>query len=334
MSEKPDYAVVLGIDIYAHLENLQGAREDAAKFRRWLIRCGVPEQNIYPQELENDESRPKIGDLTEPFEELCRRSTFFTNPNFGRRLYVFVSGHGAMKELYDAHLLAANFQASGWRSYLAARQFVDRIAMKPCFEEVVIFSDCCRTKMNLSDPFIPISNDADADCEDVAVCYAYATGPARKARERYFDDESKHTGLFTRALLEALEGGAATTKGLITPESVKKYLEWRMEELNASQKPRLYPPLREIVFGKDYPPLMADVLVKLRSDMNAVDVFDDSLALHRSYSPAVHGANEIRIDNLLPGNKYVIAPKGISPGSSEARSIKPGREQELVDFND
>lgn len=320
MAEKQDYGIVLGIDTYAHLENLKGARADADGFRRWLIAQGVPPGNILPQQLDNDEEYPKYGQLVEPFEELSKRSRRFKDPNFGRRLYVFVAGHGAMKSLYDAHLLAANFQAHGWSAFLPVRQFVERIAVKASFEEIVMFADCCRTKMSLGEPPIPIPDDVDADSQDVQACYGYATGPARKSREQFVADKG-HRGLFTLALLEALEGGAANEDGVITPQSIKWYLEWRMEELKASQTPQFYPPQREIVFGEGLSPLRTKVTIGLRKGVNGVTVFDDNLNELNSHD----GSSPLSFD-LAPGHNYIIAPKGEKLGRSDMIKIKLGRE--------
>jgi hypothetical protein len=49
------YAVVVGIEQYEIAKSLDGAASNALIFTDWLLKCGVPESNIYLfiSELEN-----------------------------------------------------------------------------------------------------------------------------------------------------------------------------------------------------------------------------------------------------------------------------------------
>ncbi|HEX6739544.1 MAG TPA: hypothetical protein VF310_14795, partial [Vicinamibacteria bacterium] len=98
----------------------------------------------------------------------------------------------------------------------------------------------------------------------VKKCYVFATGFGRKSRERDFEGEVR--GVFSRALIEGLEGRAVDGEGRLTGASLKRYLAKEVAKIQADasdQMPDLSGIDDDIVFAEGLPPKRALVTVHL-----------------------------------------------------------------------
>src|SRR5262249_5655878 len=110
-----DWAIVAGISHYPYLEKAEvpGAAGDAKRFKQWLMSPeggGVPERNI---ELITPPETP----TAEPTEVMIDKAFVKTykrgrenGGSAGRRLYVYLAGHGIAQDIYEASVLTANVE--------------------------------------------------------------------------------------------------------------------------------------------------------------------------------------------------------------------------------
>ena len=262
-----DFALVVGINHYRALNPLDGAMDDARAFHHWLLAeagGNLPEENITAFLSTPDAKHPRLDELVDWFIELIETHSPDLDEKIGRRLYLFLAGHGIGPGIDEAGLLTPNTSALAVK-YLAARRFADYYREAALFDEVLLFMDCCRDhEWDLPQPYFPLRRQVDVGAaQAVKNMYVYATGFGRKARERDFD--GMIGGIFTRALMEALSGKAADGKGRITGEGLKSYLARRVEDLRADgtdQSPHILLP-KDFVLCEGLEPPRVTVTVEL-----------------------------------------------------------------------
>jgi hypothetical protein len=171
----------------------------------------------------------------------------------GRRLYIYLAGHGFGPDVEEAALLMAN--ASRRRMHhIPGRRYARWFRTAAFFEEVVLLMDCCRDDY----PEVPLHVPAwpevrDPGGADVRYFYGFATKWYRKARERPIPPpDGPVRGVFTLALLEALDKALPDGEGRLTGAAIEDYVFNRLPELmdeNEYQEPRFeYDKRRDIVF--------------------------------------------------------------------------------------
>jgi uncharacterized caspase-like protein len=252
-----DFAILVGIDKYQmpDLNRLEGARADARAFRAWLwddppFGGGLPRRNVKLIEGDENGNAPTAARIEKAFRLLLRRAPSNT-PRVGRRLYVFMSGHGASHEqhrLSDVGLLPATF-GDDENFYIVAQLFVEALQKRGAFDEFFLFMDCCRELAPM--PLTIMQLGINQAIGDLGPCTstltAYASQYAAKAREREFPGQQGEKpckrGIFTMALLEALRGWAVEKEtGTITKDSLDRYLVSRVpyySAVGALQKPQV-----------------------------------------------------------------------------------------------
>lgn len=246
---KDDYAIIIGLDHYPALGGapLSAAEKDARDFEEWVINTGnVKENNIKhifssAFTVQNNgaspyNTKPSFAEVAREFRELSRQG-----PNIGRRLYIFMSGHGIAPTPYGnkvgkesallmpnadpANITAVDYHIPG---IYAATWFCENDA----FEEVFLFMDCCRdiTTVPCLNVFLPIKGNAN----NAKWYFAFACKWSRRSRELMIDGHMQ--GVFTKTLMTGLRGAAAEpdpadpTQGIITGASLKSFLYQNMKE--------------------------------------------------------------------------------------------------------
>jgi len=135
-----DFALVVGINQYAYpdyLEALNGPKNDVRRFIQWLkspAGGNVPEGNFVPYLLVSDDvgSRPKWGDIVDAVGKL-RDLSRGGETRIGRRLYIFLAGHGVGPDLDDTGLLTV--EAKDDRPYyIEGRQCANLFRGQALFE--------------------------------------------------------------------------------------------------------------------------------------------------------------------------------------------------------
>ncbi len=242
---RDDHAIVVGITRYPGLRDLAGPENDARDFRAWLIDeagGGVPEDQVKlivsPARAEAAEvvnERPTNAEIELELERFIRMSEEGVaggrGPRVGRRLYVYVAGHGVeLGSIDDAHpvLLTAN-ATEALAHHVFVGDWVRGMREAGIFEETVFLFDACRSRVTTAPPRgAPITRGGVPGAR-VRWLDAFASQELLSAYEKQFGPE--HHGVFSRALLAGLRGAAREENGDVTALSLSKYLWENMKEL-------------------------------------------------------------------------------------------------------
>jgi hypothetical protein len=226
-----DHAVVVGIADYPKLDPLNGPENDARDFASWLEDPNggaVPPGNI-DLILSSDpvapgmapSPHPTMDKLDEAFERLIQASD--QSGRCGRRLYVYLAGHGCAPTISEVGLLSATASPLRIGDYLAGRMYADWFRQAAFFDEVVWFMDCCRENY----PRIPIRLPPWASITSThqsKYLYGYATQHTQPSREGLDPATGQIRGLFTLALLAGLRDADRDAKGRLTSTALTGFV--------------------------------------------------------------------------------------------------------------
>jgi hypothetical protein len=227
-----DYAVVVGITSYPFLGDLSGAERDARAFAAWLQQPdggAVPAQQIqlvlssdYPPPAQPHAAQPTTAAVEAAFDQLYYLGTQHGG-HTGRRLYIYMAGHGFAPELEDAALLMANAARGVTGHHIPGRPYANWFRQAAYFDEVVLFMDCCREsyagRARRAPPYDVINADQPG-----RRYYGFATQWSRAAREGAWGPAGEVRGLFTLALLAGLTGAARDDHGAVTGASLEGFV--------------------------------------------------------------------------------------------------------------
>lgn len=214
-----DHAVVVGIARYESLQHLGGPENDVEAVVEWLRDPDggdVPEDQIHKvvSSKFDETCRPSTDDVYAAFEPLRSLALERDPEPVGRRLYIFMAGHGFAPAKREGSLLTANAAPRALGYNVSGSKVADHFGDAGYFEEIVLLMDCCRdrnvTALEGELPWAPVSSNGD----EARWFYGFATGYSSRARERPIDGKTR--GLFTATVLQALRGGASTTSELRT----------------------------------------------------------------------------------------------------------------------
>jgi hypothetical protein len=235
-----DHAIVIGIQGYPELPPvLQGPENDAKEFYEWVTTIGgvartkeyarlILTSDFQPPATAAINAQPTTQALLSEFDRL--ESLGEQNQGrVGRRLYLYLSGHGFGQDLYTAALLMANATQRRTRYHIPGRQWADYFYTLGLFDEVLLFMDCCRERYATATLNGPGTNPAAVAAGTRRRFYGFGAKHGRLAVERVIDGRMR--GVFTTTLLRALGGGASEEDGRITGESLEGYLYENMKEL-------------------------------------------------------------------------------------------------------
>jgi hypothetical protein len=263
-----DYAIVVGINTYPGFSSLKGPENDAQAVRDWLVQAeaagggGVPAPQVtlilssdYAANADASAdplaAKPMLSDIDLAFDRLIDAG--LAQGRLGRRLTIYLAGHGFGPDLEEAALLMAN--ASRRRLYhLPGRRYARWFRTAAMFDEIVLVMDCCRDNYPTAPLHVPAWPEVhSAGAGEVAYFYAFATKWSAKARERPVSPGGPVRGLFTRALLEALSQAEADDQGRVTGSVIKRYVNQQLalwqEDEKKPQQPRFeFDDQAEIVF--------------------------------------------------------------------------------------
>lgn len=239
---KQDYAVVVGIRTYPAMRPLKGPCFDAQDFHTWLRAPNggdVPEGNvkmlITDQFHDPDRTEHPLADeihlLFEDFVQHGHKA-HMSGPIFGRRLYIYMAGHGFSEvgEGTQAALYAANASPS-FAFNIAGTKYAEWFRRNRVFDEIVLVMDCCRTTSLVSDitaPPLPKTGGSPTR-EEVKTFYAYAVVDGQPAREQ--ETNGSVRGIFTGALLEALNKAEGDAQGRLRGRDVSAYVHNKIGSL-------------------------------------------------------------------------------------------------------
>jgi hypothetical protein len=242
MMSKEDWAVIVGVQCYPELEDLGGPENDARAFMGWVRspRGGnVPHKNVElivtsqfrPPFRSVDLAGPTADRVRHAFEKL--QNIAKTNAErrlkrrVGRRLYIYMAGHGFTPRRDQTALLMANATKVrvGADYHILGQYTADWFFDAGYFDEIVLFMDCCRGWYNVPALNMPYQEVTADDGVERRRLYGFATKWSRFSRERPMA-RGRTRGVFTEALLEGLRGAACepNSGGKITAVSLGNYL--------------------------------------------------------------------------------------------------------------
>lgn len=237
-----DYALVVGISRYPAPEfaPLKGPELDAQDFHNWVVdptggavppaqaRKIVSSMFRRPSKSPST-ARPTADEIDRFFlqlEDVAKKNEARGDGlTVGRRLYIFLSGHGFAPSKDEAALLAANSSPSRLKYHIPGKAWADNFYQSLWFEEILLFMDCCRNFLPGAIPNPPgfkAPPHPNFALEGKRL-FGFATGSGRLARERDYGAETR--GVFTKALMAGLRGAASDpATGDITATSLRNYL--------------------------------------------------------------------------------------------------------------
>lgn len=233
VSSMADHAIVIGIQVYPGLQNLQGPCNDAEAFRDWLLDPnggGLDLDNIkmaltteFDAPSGVDDAHPTTVDLEKLFREHVTAAA--RQQHVGERLFVFVAGHGFAdsQDMQSAALFTANAEFF-YPLHMAIMCYVDFLHRAWAFDELIVIMDSCRSTnpmYEVAKPALPrISPHANSS--RVKRFIGFGAAFSKVAREREF--EGSYRGIFSTALLDALRNAKPNQLGRVTGTIVKKYI--------------------------------------------------------------------------------------------------------------
>ncbi len=229
-----DHAILLAVNRYPGLTPLKGPENDAQAFRAWLVSPqggAVPEQQVtsifssdHPAPVDPYDERPAIKDFHRALDRLTLDAQRQFKARAGRRLYLFLAGHGftagAIKN--DPALFTAEAQAYD-AVHIAAPRYATRMADAGLFDEIVLVMDCCQdfffTKEVMNPTWTPPARNLS---NQVKVFQAFGAPRGQAAYEEAVAEGGPVHGNFSRIWCEALASADADDEGWVTSDTVRR----------------------------------------------------------------------------------------------------------------
>ena len=208
------YALVVGIEKYAVSAawNLEGPANAAYRFAQWLVRQGVPANNVslFLSPLDGVDKEPLLhwpGEVPPATSDNLRAALTTELPaKRGSILFLFWSGHGAIPHGNEDRRLFLADATQGHMRNLAVKDILSllRSSSYPAFPYQVCFIDACATNPDTGEVYrmppeaLPQRADWIRGREQFTLL---AASPGQTALTL----SHQQTTLFTQALIERLE---------------------------------------------------------------------------------------------------------------------------------
>ncbi len=230
-----DHGIVIGIDSYPGIRDLQGPCNDARAFEQWLLSKhggGLKRRNVemlltshFPAPTGIEDAHPIEAELAGLFRPLIRRAV--RREHTKGRLFIYLAGHGLAdpQEIDSAALFAADAEPVSFPTHLAVVEYANFFRRTWAFDEVILIMDACRTTNilhQISKPPLP-RVPPHPNAHKVKVFTAFAAGFGQVARERAFPGGTVR-GIFTTALLDALENASPNARSRVNGSAIKRHV--------------------------------------------------------------------------------------------------------------
>jgi len=214
-------ALIIGIDSYDKVHQLTGCVADAIEVRNLLQRNadGSPNYDCRLLIYGPDQSSERI---TRPVLREACRDLF----DYAGEVVLYFSGHGALTET-GGYFATCDAEAGDWG---VPMQEIIQLANNSRASDILIILDCCHAGDAGDAPLL----NKPGQSSPIAVLRENMTVLAASRNSQSAMEAGGH-GLFTTALLDALDGGAADHMGWVTASSIYAYVERRFGEW--SQRP-------------------------------------------------------------------------------------------------
>jgi hypothetical protein len=241
-----DFAVILGIDFYPGLTDLNGAKNDAAWFEEWVRSpecANVPDENIFvrmsrlPKPTNILTAEPSLTIVDSAFREV--RHALTDPQDRGGRLYVFAAGHGFAPSSDEACLITAEATREELQYHIAARAYARWFVDAAYFSEVFLVCDCCRGFVKPRTPAgLLWEPEREKQTPAARTAYWFAAPWGSETTEDFYPERGQTHGFFSRAVMIGLSGAAADSTGLITTDRLRHFVEWYFQQVTTADPPR------------------------------------------------------------------------------------------------
>lgn len=209
----PRRALIVGIDSYDNTSDLAACVEDAKAMAELLSR-NVDETLNYECRVLLDHMEDGKPITRAALREAC--AELFSD--FKGEVLFYFSGHGALTQ-FGGHLCTSDAQKNDLGIPM---QEIVEMANKSRAQDILMILDCCHS----GDIANPTLFNAGNGTDPLAVLRENMTVIAASRGTQVSVEAGGH-GLFTAAVLDALEGGAADHMGWVTAPSIYAYTERR-----------------------------------------------------------------------------------------------------------
>lgn len=230
---KNDFALIIGINDYtplhqSGLNTLNGAINDANYFEKWITRRdggNVPKKNCFKIISEPKPLRPiqeEVDIAITEMIELIRNGDVAS-----RRLYFYFAGHGlgTLNNINDTALCLANWSEIRRNTALSSEAYKEVIRQFGLFEEIFFIADCCRnTKINVNPLHPSFAPPMPGEASGRTRMFV---GYATQYQDQSFEIASgisEMRGVFTKVLIDGLNGAATNDEGIISADTLRDYL--------------------------------------------------------------------------------------------------------------
>jgi hypothetical protein len=283
------YAVVVGINRYPGIGDLGGARADADQFSAWLVdpaggalppenvkhvcASDVDEANYASAHLArptNDEIDYALQDVTSSIKPKLEADPQSWEQS---RIYFYVAGHGFAPQGGEGALFLANAEKEALSRNIELPEYRRWCTTCAWFREVIVFADCCRTRIrSAARGFGPRLDECAAPWNGKSPIWLIGFGstlgkPTYELPTPAADDEAR--GFFTGALLEGLRGAAPRdANGAVTASTLSSYVKAvvteRTQDKPFPQEAQIIGPLADqIQFGTTLAPPKRQIILTL-----------------------------------------------------------------------
>jgi uncharacterized caspase-like protein len=343
------YAIVIGINRYPGIGDLSGARADAEQFAAWLVDPNggaLPPANVKhvcvtdaeeqafaqargakPTHDEIDYALQDIRDALKPRLDADEQAWDQT------RLYFYVAGHGFAPQGGEGALFLANAESDALQRNIELNQYRRWCTTCAYFREVVVFADCCRTRVRSAAPGAgPGLEECPAPWKGRSTTWVIGFGsilgnPTYESPAAGADDQAR--GYFTKALLAGLSGSAPRDEsGRITASKLSGFVRTVVADQTKGQQypqqAQIYGPLADdITFGTTLAPSKHKVTIVLPANVAAAKVVKDGRLIEQW-----DGANRRWIVNLDDG-LYEVDADGAALANGGLFKVSGDRDVDL-----
>lgn len=292
-----DFAIVVGISRYPGLgdspgaANLQAPDRDAQMVYDWLIDetgGAVPAANIkliqskqFPLAKSAIDAEPAESTIKKCFQIYAERAeanrAAGTGFRVGRRLYLYMSGHGFSPKRYEGALYTAA-ATKNLTEHIYVSDWVECFQDTGLFDEFVLWMDCCMEREFTVIPQ-PISWRLQGIFQPPGPTFIAlaAPRPLKTVEREISGDGNQIHGVFTWTLLNGLKGAAADRDGAITGRSLGDYLYSAMKDFlnpkdldnsDIAKEPEIVKGDRDLIFRS---PNLRSITLDLKAVVAAVE---------------------------------------------------------------
>ena len=292
-------ALVVGINTYGGTNDLQACVADAEAMATVLSRHKDGDRNF--DCLVCLDRMPNGSPITRPKLRAALQDLF----DYDGDVLFYFSGHGFLSHT-GGYLCTSDATEDDWG--IPMQEVVD-LAVQSRARQILLILDCCHSG-NIANPN---ALNRQASRDPLSIVRENMTVIAA-SRETEGAIEASGHGLFTAALLDALEGGAADHMGFVTAPSLYSYVSRRFTSWD--QRPTYKTSATEILSVRECEPLIDRL--QLRQLPTLFPRVDSKLRLDPEYEPEdEHGQVK------EPVNKEKVAVAQLLKTYRDAGLVKP-----------